>query len=219
MPPHASAQSFDPAAKIHKSLDYSHNREIIPNMETPMETDIDRRLADRLRSLRMARGWSLDELADKSGISRATLSRLENAAVSATAAVLGKLCAVHGLTMSRLMHLVEQDFAPLIRHADQAEWKDDETGFTRRIISPPSDALTGEALECRLAPGRRIDYDASPRPGMEHHLFMLKGKLAVTIEGRMHGLETGDCLRYRLDGGSAFETPSGSAAHYLLFIV
>jgi len=183
------------------------------------DTDIDRRLADRLHSLRTERGWSLDELAERSGVSRATLSRLENAAVSATAAVLGKLCAVHGLTMSRLMYLVEQEFTPLVRRADQAEWTDSETGFTRRIVSPPSDALNGEALECRLAAGRRIAYDASPRPGMEHHLVMLKGRLEVSVEGVKHDLEAGDCLRYRLDGESAFATPPGSAAHYLLFIL
>jgi transcriptional regulator with XRE-family HTH domain len=39
----------------------------------------DRRLAERLRALRGERGWSLDELARRSGVSRATLSRLENA--------------------------------------------------------------------------------------------------------------------------------------------
>ncbi len=183
------------------------------------DADIDRRLADRLRGLRAQRGWSLDELAERSGISRATLSRLENAAVSATAAVLGKLCAVHGLTMSRLMYMVEQEFAALVRRAEQVEWTDRETGFTRRIVSPPSDALNGEALECRLEAGCHIAYDASPRPGMEHHLVMLKGRLAVTVEGVTHDIQTGDCLRYRLEGGSAFATPSGSAAHYLLFIV
>ena len=183
------------------------------------DTDIDQRLADRLRGLRLERGWSLDDLAARSGISRATLSRLENAAVSATAMVLGKLCAVHGLTLSRLMHLVEQDFVPLIRRTDQTEWTDKDTGFTRRIVSPPSDALTGEALECRLEPGRTIAYDASPRPGMEHHLVMMTGALTVTVEGVAHHLSAGDCLRYRLDGASAFNTLPGSAAHYLLFIV
>jgi len=186
---------------------------------TVEDTDIDRRLADRLRGLRLDRGWSLDDLAARSGISRATLSRLENAAVSATAAVLGKLCAVHGLTLSRLMHLVEQDFVPLVRRTDQIEWTDKDTGFTRRIVSPPSDALTGEALECSLAPGRTIAYDASPRPGMEHHLVMLEGTLAVTVEGVVHHLSAGDCLRYHLDGPSAFNTPPESAAQYLLFIV
>ena len=73
----------------------------------PIDTDLDRRIAQRLKALRQERGWSLDELAGLAGVSRATLSRLENADVSPTAAVLGKLCAAHGLTMSRLMMMVE----------------------------------------------------------------------------------------------------------------
>lgn len=183
------------------------------------ETDIDRRLAERLRALRIDRGWSLDDLSARSGISRATLSRLENAAVSATASVLGKLCAVHGITLSRLMVLAEPDVTPLVRRNEQAEWSDAATGFTRRIVSPPSDALNGEALECRLAAGRRIAYDDAPRPGMEHHLVMLEGRLCVTVDGAAHDLQAGDCLRYRLNGPSSFETPPKIAARYLLFII
>ena len=57
---------------------------------------IDKQIAQRLKSLRAERDWSLDELAKRSGVSRATLSRLENAEVSPTASVLGKLCAALG---------------------------------------------------------------------------------------------------------------------------
>ena len=46
------------------------------------DPDLDQRLAGRLKALRLARGWSLDELAGRAGVSRATLSRLENAEVS-----------------------------------------------------------------------------------------------------------------------------------------
>lgn len=192
-------------------------------MRTPIQSkpdaDLDSRLAERLKSLRMERGWSLHDVAERSGISRATLSRLENATVSATAAVLGKLCAVHGLTLSRLMYLVEQDFPPVLRRADQAVWEDRQTGFTRRSVSPPSEGLNGEALECRLEPGSRIAYEASPRPNLEHHLIMLDGRLRVSADGTEHALSEGDCLRYRLTGPSAFRTPYDTGARYLLFII
>jgi transcriptional regulator with XRE-family HTH domain len=77
-------------------------------------TSIDQLIAQRLKLLRAERGWSLDELAKRSNVSRATLSRLENAEVSPTASVLGKICAAYGLTMSRLMYMVEDNFVPLI---------------------------------------------------------------------------------------------------------
>lgn len=185
----------------------------------PDETSIDRRIARRLRGLRTERGWSLDELARRSEVSRAALSRLENAEVSPTASVLGKLCAAYGLTMSRLMHMVEDGFAPLVRRSAQPVWTDPAVGFRRRSVSPPARTLAAEALECALDPGTRIAYDDTPRPGLEHHLLLIEGRLEVTVGGQAHDLEPGDCLRYQLFGPSAFATPERCGARYVLFIV
>src|SRR5215510_12936660 len=112
--------------------------------ETTETGTIDRRIAQRLKSLRGEHGWSLDELARRSSISRATLSRLENAEVSPTASVLGKLCAAFGLTLSRLMHMVEGEFAPVVRRSMQPAWSDASVGFVRRSVSPPAQTLAGE---------------------------------------------------------------------------
>ena len=169
--------------------------------------------------LRTERRWSLDELAKRSGISRATLSRLEKAEVSPTANVLGKLCATYRLTMSRLMRMVEDDYAPVVRRPAQAVWTDPKAGFRRRSVSPPAQTLAAEALECELDPGTRISYDAPPRPGLEHHLLLRDGRLAVTVEGETHDLQPGDCLRYQLFGASAFEAPADHPARYILFVV
>lgn len=185
--------------------------------DAPAETDIDVQIALRLRGLRLERGWSLDELARRSGVSRATLSRIENAEVSPTAAALGRLCAAHGLTLSRLMRLVEDAFPPLVRRAEQAVFADAAAGFRRRAVSPPARDLAGEAIDCTLAAGARIAYDAPPRQGLEHHLCLLEGALEVTVGGRAHDLAPGDCLRYQLAGPSAFATAAG--ARYLLFTV
>ncbi|MBX3530010.1 MAG: helix-turn-helix transcriptional regulator [Rhizobiaceae bacterium] len=180
---------------------------------------LDARIAQRLKTLRGERGWSLDELAALSGVSRATLSRLENAEVSGTAATLGRLCSTYGIAMSRLMYLAEEDYPPVLPRTAQAVWTDPENGYRRRAVSPPAGALAGEVIEAELAPATRIAYPGASRPGHEHHLVMLDGRLTVTVDGRAHALGPGDCLRYRLFGPSAFETPAGSGAHYLLFML
>jgi transcriptional regulator with XRE-family HTH domain len=180
---------------------------------------IDQRIAQRLRELRGERSWSLDELARRSNVSRASLSRLENAEVSPTAAVLGKLCAAYDMTMSRLMLMVEDDFAPLVRRDTQPVWNAPNMRFRRRSVSPPAQTLAGEAIECALGPGVRITYDRPPRQGLEHHLLLLEGQLEVTVDGQAHDLRPGDCLRYQLFGPSAFATPDESAARYVLFMV
>jgi len=183
------------------------------------EQSVDQRIATRLKALRLERGWSLNQLAERSSVSRATLSRLENAEVSATANVLGRLCAAYGLTLSRLMVMIENDFAPLIRPVDQPLWTDPETGYRRRSLSPPAQTLAGEVLECRLQPGTRISYDAPPKPGLEHHLILRAGRLTISIGDDTHDLQAGDCLRYQLFGSNVFSTPDDEGAEYLLFIV
>ncbi|WP_223611562.1 helix-turn-helix domain-containing protein [Phyllobacterium calauticae] len=180
---------------------------------------MDQRIAKRLKGLRAEREWSLDELARRSMVSRATLSRLENAEVSPTAQVLGKLCSTYGLTMSRLMHMVEDEFAPLISRDAQAVWIDPSVGFKRRSVSPPAQTLAGEMLECELDPGVRISYDNPPRPGLEHHLLLIEGQLEVAVDGQTHALNPGDCLRYQLFGPSAFATSEHSGARYVLFML
>jgi len=180
---------------------------------------IDHLIAQRLKALRNERGWSLDELAGRSGVSRATLSRLENCEVSPTASVLGKLASAFGMTISRLMQMVEERFAPLVPRERQLQWSDPGIGFRRRSVSPPSQSLAGEVLECEIDPDTQISYDDTPRPGLEHHLHLFEGRLEVTVNGDSYRLNAGDCLRYQLAGASRFATPKDSGARYFIFLV
>ncbi|MGV6805417.1 MAG: helix-turn-helix domain-containing protein [Ruegeria sp.] len=177
------------------------------------------RLALHLSELRHSRGMSLDQLAQASGVSRATLSRMEKAEVSPTAENLGRLCAAYGLPMSRLLMMVEDSFDPKMPFERQVEWRDPETGFTRRSVSPPSAGLSGEVLECHLPRGSTITYDAPPRPGQEHHLILLDGALKLTVDGTAHALNAGDCLRYHLSGATRFETEPSRGARYILVLI
>ena len=176
----------------------------------------DLRLAERLRNLRQMRRWSLDDLAARSGVSRASLSRIENGDVSPTASVLGRLASAHGLTFSRLIAEVENGGPALVARADQREWVDPATGFRRRSVSPPSPDFDCELLQCELPAGALIDYPLPPRPGLEHHLYLQEGSLELMIEGAVHQLGAGDCLRYRLFGASRFRARGRRPARYVL---
>jgi len=178
---------------------------------------LEARLATRIARLRAEQGFSLEALAERTGISRATLSRLERGEASPTAAMLGRLCAAYGRTLSWLMREVEDTAPPFIPADAQPCWTDPETGFRRRAVSPPGPGLRGEMLEGTLPPGATIAYDDSPQPGLEHHLWLLEGALELTVEGVLHRLSAGDCLRYRLHGATHFHCPpGGAAARYVL---
>ncbi|WP_405571335.1 XRE family transcriptional regulator [Streptomyces phaeochromogenes] len=180
---------------------------------------VDARLGVRLAELRAERGWSLGELAERSGVSRSTLSRAERAEISPTASLLNRLCGVYGRTMSQLLSEVEEEPALLVRAADQAVWEDRASGFVRRSVSPPHAGLRGELVEGRLASGADIAYDRPPVPGLEQHIWVLDGRLEVTAQDTGHRLDAGDCLRLRVWGPTRFRSTGPEDARYVLAVV
>ncbi|MER6561400.1 XRE family transcriptional regulator [Streptomyces sp. NPDC001027] len=180
---------------------------------------VDARLAGRLAELRAEHGLTLGELAERSGISRSTLSRAERAEISPTAAQLNRLCHVYGRTMSRLLGEVEAEPAPVVRAAEQPVWADRASGFVRRSVSPPHPALRGELVEGRLAVGADIAYDRPPVAGLEQHVWLLEGVLKVTAQDAVHRLGAGDCLRLRVWGPTRFRCAGDAEARYVLAVV
>ncbi|PWI14037.1 transcriptional regulator [Streptomyces sp. Act143] len=180
---------------------------------------VDTRLGARLAELRAERGWSLGELADRTGVSKSTLSRAERAETSPTASLLNRLCAVYGRTMSQLLSEVETEPVLLVRAAEQPVWEDRASGFVRRSVSPPHSGLRGELVEGRLAPGSDIAYDRPPVPGLEQHIWVLEGALALTAQDVEHRLDTGDCLRLRVWGPTRFRCAGPEPVRYVLAVV
>jgi transcriptional regulator with XRE-family HTH domain len=177
------------------------------------------RLVARLAALRQERNLSLEAVSERTGVSRATLSRLERGETSPTASTLGRLCAVYGCTVSHLMAEVEVEAPGPVRRADQPVWRDPESGFLRRIISPPGTGMSGEVIEGTLPPGAVIDYGNPPHDGIERHLLLLSGRLEITHHGIVHQLKTGDCLRFLQSGASRFRAPGPAPARYVLVAI
>jgi transcriptional regulator with XRE-family HTH domain len=148
--------------------------------DPPAEPDPDaQRLAERLSDLRTERGWSLQDLAERTGISRSTLSRAERGEISPTVAALTRLAAAYDRSLSALLAEVEAEPRSLVRTAEQAVTRDEGSGWRRRIVSPPFPGLRGQLAETELAPGADVSYDP-PSPGAEQHLWLIAGMIEFT---------------------------------------
>jgi transcriptional regulator with XRE-family HTH domain len=94
---------------------------------------VDERLAETVRAERERRGWTLAVLAERSGVSKAMISKVERGAASPTAALLGRLSGALGMTLSELLSAAEgdpdgTDTRSVTRRAEQPTWRDPDTG-------------------------------------------------------------------------------------------
>lgn len=173
-------------------------------------------LAARLEALRRERGLSLDEAASLTGLSRATISRIERGETSPTANALGRLCGAYGLTMSRLMAAVEETSPRLLRGSQAARWRDPESGYLRTLIAPPNVDYATELALGELPAGAEIHYDGRQAPGREQFFYLLEGALSLDVEGETYRLAPGDCLRHRGVDATRIGNPGAAPARYLI---
>lgn len=175
-------------------------------------------LAHHLKALRQAQGWTLAQLAARSAVSRATLSRIESGAVSPTAQTLGQLATALATPISHLLAPLEEQAQAMVPRDAQPVWTEAGGGVTRRVVSPRGGALRAEVIEVTLAPGHDIRYAAPAVAGQEHHLILRAGTLRMQIDAATHDLTRGDCLRYILRGESRFQSGPDGARYSLVIL-
>jgi transcriptional regulator with XRE-family HTH domain len=178
----------------------------------------DQRVGARLQALREAGGLSLGELAALSGVSKAMIARIEKAQSSATASLLGRLCAGLGVRLSSVIEEADQPSERLSRHAEQGLWRDPETGYLRRQVSPPGAASGIEITSVELPPGASIAYQAWARNAYAQQLLMLEGELHLTIGEARYQLRQGDCIDFDVQRPNLFANEGAAAARYLIVI-
>lgn len=104
-----------------------------------IEDNLNQRISARIRIERESRGWSLSELADRAGASRAMIHKIERGESSPTASMLGRLSGAFGISMSTLIARAEMQEGKLLRLANQPVWHDPQSHYLRRHVSPRSD--------------------------------------------------------------------------------
>lgn len=182
---------------------------------------VNERIAHRVRELRAARGYSLEALATRCGVSRSMISLIERAAASPTAVVLEKLASGLGVPLAGLFGGAQENtpVQPLVRRAQQPIWRDPESGYMRRNISPPGWPSPLHLAEVDFPPAARVAYEIGPRENVVHQqLWMLKGRIDLTLGDQLHELREGDCLAMRLDQPLIYSNPTRQSARYIVAI-
>lgn len=182
-----------------------------------MDTILDEsasQLAQRIRLERDMRGWSLADLADRSGVSKAMISKIEREEVSPTAAILGRLAAAFDLTLAAL--LLRAEGGDRLSRADrQPVWRDPATGYVRRqVFSRPDHPL--ELVEVELPPGQSVSFPAWSYAHIRQIVWVRKGQLVLSEGGERHDLRAGDCLGFGPPSAVVFANESRAPCSYVV---
>lgn len=181
--------------------------------------NLDQRIAQRVRELRAAQGFTLDQLAARSGVSRSMISVVERGESSPTAALLDKLAAGLGVTLNALFEASRsaEPPSPLARRAAQPEWQDPDSGYVRRALSPPGFDSPLQLVEVSFPPGAQVSYDVgAQRAGVHQQVWVMEGAITMTVGDQRYRLSEGDCLACSLDQPISFRNPSRQPARYIV---
>jgi transcriptional regulator with XRE-family HTH domain len=177
--------------------------------------DLSNRLALRLRLERDSRGWSLADLAERSGVSKATISKIERAEVSPTAVVLVRLASAFDLTMAGLMLRAEGQGDRLSRAGEQPVWRDPETGYRRtHVFNRPDHPL--EIIRVDLPARQRVTLPASSYANIRQVVWVQAGALVIIEAGERHQLASGDCLGFGPPAEVTFANETGATCIYVV---
>jgi transcriptional regulator with XRE-family HTH domain len=179
-----------------------------------MEDQITVALAATLRTARTDRNLSVNALAEQSGVSRAMIGKIERGDAQPTAALLGRLSAALGMTLSELVARAERGDQRVRRAADQPVWTDPETGYRRRALSPGGGTI--ELVEVELPPGAAISYPADAYVFIEQQIWVTYGHLRFREGDIDHELDAGDCLRLGPPAPCTFVNPTRKTCRYVV---
>ncbi len=179
--------------------------------------NLDQLLAERLRQERKARGWSMADLAERSGVSRAMIGKIENAEASPTATLLSRIATAFGMSLSTLLARAESAGGALRRIDEQTCWTDPDTGYLRRAVSAPH-ASGAEIVEVTLPAGAKVSFPASSYMMATHQILVLDGILAFHDGPERHEIGPGDLYTPGPPSDRAYENAADTPCRYLVIL-
>ena len=180
-----------------------------------MEEDVSSgRVGERVRGLRRGRGWTLEVLAERSGVSRAMISKLERGEKNPTLVIAAKVAKGLEVSLTQLVGIEERREVVVVPRDRRAVMRDPETGFERQLLSG------GRGLEFtrNVVPEGASSGEFPPhRRGVEEYLLVEKGRLRAILGGEEYVLDEGDSAYFEAHVTHRFDNVGeGECSYYLV---
>ena len=190
-----------------------------PVSKPPPAEAIHQHLGSRVKHLRGARGWSLEALANASGVSRSMLSQIEREQANPTLAVTLRIARAFGLSLGELLEMPGAASTVTVIRADDHNYHYRSDKDCRiRTLSPLNLEKDVEFYEIRLQAGGAL-RSAPHFEGTREFLTVQKGRVRVESAGDVEELIPGDSASCRADVAHAITNSGrGDAVVFLIVI-
>ncbi|MFN0079829.1 MAG: helix-turn-helix domain-containing protein [Prosthecobacter sp.] len=181
---------------------------------------INENLGKRVKKLRGDRGWSLEELASASGVSRSMLSEIEREKANPTLTVTFRIARAFGLTLQELIESAEASASKIqvIRASDRAQVFRSDKHHEIRTLSPLNLEKDVEFYEVRLRPGGALR--SQPHfEGTREFLTVEEGSVRIESDLDTDELTKGDSGTYRADVPHAIVNTGKADALVFLVVI
>lgn len=162
------------------------------------------RLGARLRAARKSRGYTLEQLATASGLTKGFLSRAERDETSLSVASLVALCEVMSINPGSLfsapdVEVIRRDEAPAINLGG--------TGVSEQLMTPRGQSRL-QLIHTTAEPGATGGPDLYTINCEVEVVYVLRGTVDVVFSDRRERLTAGDALTLRGSEPHTWENPS-----------
>ena len=170
-----------------------------------------------MRALRRERGWTLEILAERSGVSRAMISKLERGEKNPTLVVAAKVAEGLGVSLSRLVGIEKNREVVMVPRERRMTMRDPETGFERQLLSPSFGGRGVEFIRNVVPEGSTSGEFPPHRRGVEEYLVVERGRLKAVLGGEEYFLDEGDAAYFEADVAHRFDNAGeGECSYYLV---
>ncbi|HEX7270111.1 MAG TPA: XRE family transcriptional regulator [Streptosporangiaceae bacterium] len=158
-------------------------------------SDLGGALARTLQSLRAERGWSLDQLAARSGVSKGVLVALEQARSNPNLATLARISDAFGVPVTYLLDVPTEPTVRVTGPAQARTLWHGPRGGTGTIIAATEAPWAAELWRWTVMPGESFGGDAHA-PATKEMAWVEEGTLTLTVGGARHQVGPGECARF-----------------------
>ncbi len=171
-----------------------------------------------VRSERLRKSWTLEDLAARSGVSKGMLVQVEQARTNPSIATICRLATALGVPMASLVEAPEAPSAQVVRAEDGVPLWRGRAGGLAKLMAGLGTHHQVELWDVRILAGDAMVSEAHPA-GTRELILVVEGELTLELDGDAHRVGPGDAVVFLADRPHTYRNAAGTEMRCVMSVV